>query len=133
MRLIDADALKEDLTKWFPQFTLEGIEPKTLFAQIMRDIDNAPTVETDIEAVAKDAYEHGYTDGWKERYGELDERPQGEWIEKVETKQLGHGWLTTHEIVCSNCGKDAEWLDGGSQLLSKFCPNCGADMRGEEL
>lgn len=45
MRLIDADALKEDLIKFFPSEVLEGIEPKTLFAQIMHDIDNAPTVE----------------------------------------------------------------------------------------
>lgn len=62
MRLIDADALKEDLTKWFPQFTLEGIEPKTLFAQIMRDIDNAPTVDrfivTTIPVTLSDGWGH---------------------------------------------------------------------------
>lgn len=45
MRLIDADALKEDLRRFFPSEVLEGIELKTLFAQIMHDIDNAPTVE----------------------------------------------------------------------------------------
>lgn len=44
MRLIDADALKEDLKKWFPKFTLDGIEAKTLFNQILHDIDNAPTI-----------------------------------------------------------------------------------------
>lgn len=40
-------------------------------------IDNAPTVVID-EQTYKDAYEQGYTDGWKERYGEPNERTQGE-------------------------------------------------------
>lgn len=53
---------------------------------------------------------------------------QGEWIEKVETKQLGHGWLTTHETVCSVCGGSGE-NDEGIPQCWKFCPNCGADMR----
>ena len=42
--LIDREALREDLRRFFPTEALEGIEPKTLFAQIMHDIDNAPTV-----------------------------------------------------------------------------------------
>lgn len=45
MRPIDADALREDLRRFFPVEGLEGIEPKTLFVQIMHDIDNSPTVE----------------------------------------------------------------------------------------
>jgi hypothetical protein len=44
MRSIDADELKENLKKWFPKFTLDGIEAKTLFNQILHDIDNAPTI-----------------------------------------------------------------------------------------
>lgn len=47
---------------------------------IMEYIDEVPTVETDIEVVAQDAYKQGYTDGWKERFGEPNEKPQGEWI-----------------------------------------------------
>lgn len=41
-------------------------------------IENTPSVETDIAIVAKDAYKQGYTDGWKERYGEPNERLQVE-------------------------------------------------------
>lgn len=41
--LISREALREDLRRFFPAEALEGIEPKTLFAQIMHDIDNAPT------------------------------------------------------------------------------------------
>lgn len=42
--LISREALREDLRRFFTVEVLEGIEPKTLFAQIMHDIDNAPTV-----------------------------------------------------------------------------------------
>ena len=47
--LISRQALREDLRKFFPAEVLEGIEPKTLFAQIMHDIDNAPTVDIPTE------------------------------------------------------------------------------------
>ena len=45
--LISRSALREDLRSFFPSEVLEGIEPKTLFAQIMHDINNAPTVIPD--------------------------------------------------------------------------------------
>lgn len=90
VRLIDANALKEDLEKWFPKFTLEGIEPKTLFNQILHDIDNAPTVKTycyfcgqtehgiEEEMSAKDynLYLEGYKQGYKQ--GKKDFSRQGE-------------------------------------------------------
>lgn len=111
MRLIDADALKDDLTKWFPQFTLEGIEPKTLFAQIMRDIDNAPTVETPT------IYEFKGCDNC-----ELD-RPKGKWVVEDWTKI----------IECNLChGQAPICITSGEQYESNFCPICGADMRGEK-
>lgn len=100
MRLIDADELKEAFykRKRTPDDEKYLRIPVELVYQF---IDNAPTVE---------------------------ERLQGEWIEKVETKQLGHGWLTTHEIVCSVCGGSGENDESVPQCW-KFCPNCGADMR----
>ena len=52
--LISREALREDLRRFFTVEVLEGIEPKTLFAQIMHDIDNAPTVEP----------ERDYSQGW---------------------------------------------------------------------
>lgn len=42
--LISREALREDLRRFFPTEVLEGIDPKTLFAQIMHDIDNAPAI-----------------------------------------------------------------------------------------
>ena len=74
MRLGDLDALKEDLRRFFPTEVLEGIEPKTLFAQILHDIDNAPTVNLEKTSFMR-GYNYGCDDG-KRFY----ERPQGEWV-----------------------------------------------------
>lgn len=46
----------------------------------------------------------------------IEERKRGMWIDK-------DGGLAT----CSECGD--RW---GVWSVMKFCPNCGADMRGEE-
>ena len=69
VRLIDAHALKE---------YIKNVEDYESAYTICAYIDNALTVETDIEVATKDAYMQGYTDGWKERFGEPNERPQGE-------------------------------------------------------
>lgn len=54
----------------------------------------------------------------------LEERPKGRWIETgYETGALG---ITYQQTQCSNCGWEyalPTWL--------YFCPNCGADMRGD--
>ena len=57
------------------------------------------------------------------------ERKRGEWIDKgwkgdwqFETDGRGNCW---YEYECSECG----FHNKGSK--SNFCPNCGADMRGD--
>ena len=159
MRLIDADALKNDLITFFPDKCLEGITTKTLFKQILTDIDNAPTVEPERpqgDLISREAlkeqftkagkdYNHecviemlsalatidnaptveipiarwdAYCEGQKVGYEKgIEDRPHGEWIENV---FLGG-------FVCSNC-------NGGYNTLpkTKYCPLCGADMRGGE-
>lgn len=52
----------------------------------------------------------------------LEERPKGKWIESQEEFEDAF-IIFKHE--CSNC---KEITFGGGN----FCPNCGADMRGEE-
>lgn len=75
--LISREALKEDLIKFFPIDCLEGIESKTLFNQILTDINNAPTVDTTCPH-CDSGYAQGYSDGYLKG---IEERPQGEWIE----------------------------------------------------
>lgn len=117
MRCIDADKLYPDcLTK------------NGRLAISQSQIANAPTVVNE--------YTKGFADG--ERSGRhfplTDEekailvrqwRTKGEWINHRTIMHDG-------EYYCSNCDEVAEWLDGGSQFLSKFCPNCGAKMSKQD-
>lgn len=103
VRLIDANALKEDLRRYFTDGVLDGVSAKVTFNQILLDIDNAPTVEYPFY---REAYQTGYEEG-------KNERPQGEKI-----KKKPYGW-----VYCSECDSLLEPQD-------KFCWNCGADMRG---
>lgn len=47
------------------------------------------------------------------------ERPKGEWL-----KYLYYAQENRWECICSICGKL-------NQQESNFCPNCGADLRGD--
>ena len=52
------------------------------------------------------------------------DRPQGEWINK-------HEWANgIYERECSICGAMKPILMHTAKV--NFCPNCGADMRGED-
>lgn len=106
MRLIDADELITQIESYIKRKAITEKDAK-IFELICGLIDNAPTVETDIEVVAKDAYEHGYTDGWKERFGEPEERPQGEY------KTACNVLLSLEQIVRSSDG----WEDSAVESV----------------
>lgn len=54
-----------------------------------------------------------------------------------ECNKVGH-WILTNELaVCTNCrvGYDIDYLYGCSMSAktpTNYCPNCGADMRGDK-
>lgn len=50
-------------------------------------------------------------------------RQKGEWVEKYAENDSD---LTRHRFYCSACGG---WQTYGR---TDYCPNCGADMRGEK-
>lgn len=61
----------------------------------------------------------GINEAFEKAYQALEERPQGEWIPQGDE----FSWV----FKCSCCG----WVDGYPfNERHKYCPNCGADMRG---
>lgn len=69
-------------------------------------------------------YSEEYIKGWKDGVkAQYEARPKGEWIDKGQY------------AVCSNCGADSGTQYDSVQPVPRktsFCPDCGADMRGEE-
>lgn len=120
MRLGDLDALKEDLKQYFSDGILDSVSAKLAFNMILRKINNAPTVETDIEEVGKDAYKQGYTDGWKERFGEPNERPQGEFTD-LEQKVIADSinYILGAELLEEN-GYTEEVVNALKSVLQKI-------------
>lgn len=132
MRLIDADALREDLRRFFPVEVLEGIEPKILFAQIMHDIDNAPTVEVPENEVncvltmfGKCSYnETGCSDcEIKDKIRKaLNERPHNKW-QPLLLKTLNGDDIVAYESSCCKAVADKKY---------QHCPKCLVNMDGGE-
>lgn len=109
VRLIDANVLKEVIKA--NHYLLSAKNNSTDYGMfttgIMQAIDNAPTVKT-----------YCYFCGQTE-HGKIEERPQGEWID------------SGLEYKCSKCGVRYD-IDITEITDFKFCPNCGADMRGDD-
>lgn len=60
------------------------------------------------------------------------DRPRGEWLDEYGDKvEIDDNGITEDSCWCSVCG---EWLVASDEYPTKgnFCPNCGADMRGEK-
>ena len=53
---------------------------------------------------------------------------QGEWKVRGLPTRLRRLCEITHEVTCTKCGFDTEMLQG---IRYRYCPHCGAKMRGE--
>lgn len=61
----------------------------------------------------------------------FNERPQGEWIAREDMDYLDKNKAVHNHFECNKCGLIHDFIDGHTSQYN-FCPNCGADMRGEE-
>ena len=104
--LISSEALKKAILNQY-----DTTDPCTNYwwQNIEKIIDNAPTVEPTF-GLFKDML-----------CSECDKRPKGEWIEHhIKGKDFfGNGF------ICE-CGRIV-------MQKENFCPNCGSDMRGEDI
>jgi hypothetical protein len=118
MRLIDADHLKEKSI-----IISDGLIYKEVIP--ISTIDNAPTV-FDCRTCKHNGDERECADcyGDHSNFVKYEDRPQGEWIEKVERRGCFAGDKTVYSYTCPFCG---------AKEFKKypFC-HCGADMRGKE-
>lgn len=123
MRLIDADALKKTVES---ELENDGYGIWR-FTEI---IDNAPTIEPRIEYGTHGQPYRLFMSGGQVVPDTLqgrkyEERPQGKWYKN------GQSFITPNKFLsycCSICHSD---LDEHIQIEPNFCPNCGADMRGD--
>ncbi len=69
-------------------------------------------------------YQTGYRQGREEA---LKDRPKGKWHKNVEYSATGNERAMADQ--CSVCSGMVPW---GMSDKFDFCPNCGADMRGED-
>ena len=108
MRLIDADALIDNLTKAIPHFIDDAVTIAYTegLGRAKCEIDDAPTIEP--------------------------ERKTGKWIEFESDENK-------YDIIKCSCCKHTftvdsyHWTDIGFVKDDfNFCPNCGADMRGDK-
>ena len=97
--------------------------------EIMSDGTLHVTADTDISTIGRVLVSQSGTSFGNLYYGDdvpsaQPERKTGKWIEIPDT-------TFASTFRCSVCGK-SPLVECGEYALTNFCPNCGADMRGEE-
>ena len=60
---------------------------------------------------------------------DVRENVRGEWLPM---KRFGGEKGQTPDVMCSVCHAPALWLGTLGCIRSNYCPNCGADMRGDK-
>lgn len=91
--------------------------------EIEERIADLPSAQERIDA----AYKEGYCDCEQEWLKERrQERKKGKWIRENIVLTINPPQYQWH---CSECGKRVHWFT--TEVLTDFCPNCGADMREE--
>lgn len=105
----------------------------------MRTID-ADALKDRLQALSYDDWNQGASTTWANAYAECadmvedmptiePERKTGKWI-KLDKDNM---FFVPHMLECSICGNtlDKHGVNAG-RGDANYCPNCGADMRGEQ-
>ena len=122
MRLIDADTLLIQI-KYKPVPNIASETWNELYERVIEEIDNAPEVTPTLQL--KDI-----TDEDVAKFVMIFQRATSKGVIFEPEKSQGK-WIFKHnssDIWCSVCDENFE------EIPQKFnyCPNCGADMRGED-
>ena len=96
-------------------------------------IDNYFKQECDVNTSIREAFEKEFRIGVKKGLlSAQPERKKGRW----ERHNIYHGDDTSGFIEpvwrCSECGRQANINELFIYDLTNYCPNCGAEMKGEE-
>lgn len=109
------------------KLTIENFQifnPKLSVYDVLKIIDNAPTVEPKFKPIAEVKFDkeqlQEIVDKTKAEVLASIERPHGEWIKNAEEWQR-----IDPPYFCSECGH-------ANLRKTPFCEMCGADMRGGE-
>ena len=119
-RLVDADELKKVLAE-YKSIRNFNMNYDGLLAEL---IDNAPTVEpcyqttSCLDCKMYDKEKHNCPRFCEVIRNAIEERPHGEWLKSDMPESV--------LAKCSICG-----FDCGAKTHN-FCPECGADMRGDK-
>ena len=87
----------------------DGDRERAILSRVIKELQSMPSVQSDKDLIhlqKEQSYMQGYADGQKPR--------KGKWI------------IQGNRGVCSECHK---YMIFGYDF--NFCPNCGADMRGD--
>lgn len=76
-----------------------------------------------------DAAKEKAIEAWNRRASVEPERKKGEWVRWYEEIERDTCKEFIPHCKCSECGTE---YDSHTVKFINFCPNCGADMRGEE-
>lgn len=112
----------------------------TTFWKLRDDIRGLPAVKpkyTDEEIDKAQAVEQAYVDKMVELAVKETKRPKGKWIAVRSYEAFGgdyEAWMAHGNPIayhyCSECKEEAYLDEDGEEILSDFCPFCGADMSG---
>lgn len=90
---------------------------------VYKALKEVPSADTELEIIKAEAYAKGI-DSERKRISDWC-RPSGEWIYQDDDVFAG-------KYFCDNCDNQAEVDLYGEWILSKYCPWCGARMKGAE-